>query len=724
MTIDSFNKDDNVIRRNTDKLQGATPLYLIQSARPILILDEPQNMESEGRIRALASLNPLFALRYSATHRNPYNLVYRLTPFQAYRHNLVKHIEVASVVKEDDFNQVYLRLDEIRADKKTIQAKIAFQQRMAKGNIAEKSHLFKCGASLESKANRPEYATFIIDEIDKGEGFVRFRNGVTIRLGQTQGADQAALFREQIRFTVKEHMRKQAKLRDAGIKVLSLFFIDKVENYAGTPPNTKQTESIDNLYPGIIRVLFDEAFDEIKKDYPEFAERSADEVRAAYFAQKPRKGGTADWLDSKSGTSETDRAAYNLIMRDKEQLLSFKEPVAFLFSHSALREGWDNPNVCQICTLNQTVSEVKKRQEVGRGMRLVVNQLGIRQLEPTVNKLTVIANESYEQFVTTLQKEMEEAFGKEGAAPRPVNARQRTQAKRKPLEELPAEFHELWNRIKPKTRYHVTIDTPKLIGDVLKELNGLTITAPKIMGNRASIEASADKDKFNSQLLGSGTLSTLSVRGDRPNVVAMVENLLGHVNPPIKLSRRTLIDIVQQTQNQHAIIDNPHEFAAQTARLLRVHATQQLVDGIQYESNNDYYDMTQWVEEEERPEERLVEVANSIYDKIAVDSETERTFAESASRRDDVRLIVKLPAWFKVSTPIGNYNPDWALVMQQKDLFDVEGPILYLVRETKSTTAKDELRGSENQKIQCGERHFKNALNVDYRVVTNSSQLP
>ena len=724
MTINSFNKDDNVIRRNTDKLQGATPLYLIQSARPILILDEPQNMESEGRIRALASLNPLFALRYSATHRNPYNLVYRLTPFQAYRHNLVKHIEVASVVKEDDFNQVYLRLDEIRADKKTIQAKIAFQQRMAKGNIAEKSQLFKHGASLETKANRPEYATFIIDEIDKGEGFVRFRNGVTIRLGQTQGADQAALFREQIRFTVKEHMRKQAKLRDAGVKVLSLFFIDKVENYVGIPPATKQTDAIDNLYPGIIRVLFDEAFDEIKKDYPEFAERSADEVRAAYFAQKPRKGGTADWLDSKSGTSETDRAAYNLIMRDKEQLLSFKEPVAFLFSHSALREGWDNPNVYQICTLNQTVSEVKKRQEVGRGMRLVVNQQGIRQLEPPRNKLTVIANESYEQFVTTLQHEMEEAFGKEGAAPRPVNARQRTQAKRKPLEELPPEFHELWNRIKPKTRYHVTINTPKLIGDVLKELNGLTITAPKIMGNRASIEAAANKDKFTPQLRASGTLSTLSVRGDRPNVVAMIENLLSHVNPPIKLSRRTLIDIVQQTQNQLAAIDNPHEFAAQSARLLRVHATQQLVDGIQYEQNNDYYDMSQWVEEEERPEERLVEVANSIYDKIAVDSETERTFAESASRRDDVRLIVKLPAWFKVSTPIGNYNPDWSLVMQQKDMFDEVGPILYLVRETKSTTAKDELRGSENQKIQCGERHFKNALNVDYRVVTNASQLP
>ena len=207
--------------------------------------------------------------------------------------------------------------------------------------------------------------------------------------------------------------------------MLSLFFIDRVENYIGTASPAQAAASTDGLYPGIIRDLFDAAFEEMKQKYPDFADKNPEQVRAAYFAQKNRRGGTVEVLDSTTGQSAEDRAAYNLIMKDKERLLSFKEPVAFIFSHSALREGWDNPNVCQICTLNQTISEVKKRQEVGRGMRLVVNQQGLRVLEEKQNVLTIVANESYEQFVTTLQAEMEEAFGKEGAAPKPVNARQK-----------------------------------------------------------------------------------------------------------------------------------------------------------------------------------------------------------------------------------------------------------------------------------------------------------
>ncbi len=210
MTIDSFNKEENVIRQSTDRLQGATPLFLVQSARPVLILDEPQNMESEGRIRALASLDPLFALRYSATHRNPYNLVYRLTPFEAYRQSLVKKIQVASVVKEDDFNQVFVRVEEIRTAAKTVQAKIAVHKRMAGAAIKEKAFLFKPGDCLQNKADRPEYSSFVIDEINAGEQVVKFKNGIEIAVGQTQGADQAPLFREQIRYTVEEHFANRA----------------------------------------------------------------------------------------------------------------------------------------------------------------------------------------------------------------------------------------------------------------------------------------------------------------------------------------------------------------------------------------------------------------------------------------------------------------------------------------------------------------------------------
>ena len=246
-------------------------------------------MESEARIRTLASLHPLMALRYSATHRthrNPYNLAYRLTPFEAYRQSLVKKIEVAPVVKEDDFNQVFVRVNKIRTAAKTVQAKIAVHQRMANAGVKEEAYLFRPGDCLQTKTDRPEYASFVIDEISVGDQLVPFKNGIEAGVGQTQGGDQAALFREQIRYTVEEHFRKQRRLKAAGIKVLSLFFIDRVENYLGQPPLNKGEDRIDGLYPGIIRELFDEAFEELKPKYSEFADSKATDVRASYFAKK------------------------------------------------------------------------------------------------------------------------------------------------------------------------------------------------------------------------------------------------------------------------------------------------------------------------------------------------------------------------------------------------------------------------------------------------------
>lgn len=724
MTIDSFNKEENVIRQSTDRLQGATPLFLVQSVRPILILDEPQNMESEGRIRALASLAPLFALRYSATHRNPYNLVYRLTPFEAYRQSLVKKIQIASVVKEDDFNQVFVRVEEIRTAAKTVQAKIAVHKRMAAATIKEKAFLFKPGDCLESKAERSEYASFVIDEINPGDQVVRFKNGVEIAVGQTQGGDQAALFREQIRYTVEEHFRKQVRLKPTGVKVLSLFFIDRVENFVGTPPADKTGLGIDGLYPGIIRELFDQAFEALKGKYSDFAGNKAAEVRGSYFAKKKRRGGEEDAIDSVSGQTSEDRAAYNLIMKDKERLLSVDEPVAFIFSHSALREGWDNPNVCQICTLNQTISEVKKRQEVGRGMRLVVNQEGRRSFEERVNVLTVVANESYEKFVATLQAEMVEEFGEAGAAPKPVNAREKHFTKRKPLDQLPEEFITLWNKIKLKTRYQVTVSSEKLIADVVERLDRVKIDPPRIVASKAEVTVDKEKDQLDYQLFGHGVLAKVASREGPPNIVQVIEDLIAHINPPIKLTRKTLAAMVTRTKNCKAALENPQEFAFQAARIIREIAIDQLVDGIQYFQDGTWYDMTEWVEEEETVSDRLVAVDNSIYDHIVVQSETEKRFVEKLKKRSDVRLFVKLPGWFKVRTPVGQYNPDWGLVMEEVDAFGDKGPLLYLVRETKSTTVATELRGTENQKNHCGERHFVGALGVDYRVITSADELP
>jgi type III restriction enzyme len=724
MTIDSFNKEDNVIRQSTDRLQGATPLFLVQSARPVLVLDEPQNMESEGRIRALASLDPLFALRYSATHRNPYNLTYRLTPFEAYRQSLVKRIQVASVVKEDDFNQVFVRVEEIRASSKSVQAKIALHKRMAGAEIKEKAFLFKPGDCLADKAARPEYDSFVVDEINAGDQVVKFKNGIEIAVGQTQGGDQAALFREQIRYTVEEHLRKQSRLREAGIKVLSLIFIDRVDNFVGTPPADKAALGVDGLYPGIIRELFDEAFEKQKVKFPDFANKSAAEVRGSYFAKRKRRGGEEDPIDSLSGQTAEDRAAYNLIMKDKERLLSLDEPVCFIFSHSALREGWDNPNVCQICTLNQTISEVKKRQEVGRGMRLVVNQEGQRSTDEKVNILTVVANESYEQFVSTLQAEMVEAFGEAGAAPKPVNAREKHIAKRKPLDQLPAEFAVLWEKIKPKTRYQVTVNTETLIKDVVERLDRVKIEAPRIVASKAEVTVEKDRDLLDYRLFGQGVLATVVARRGAPNILELIQDLIGHINPPIKLTRKTLLALVAGTKNRKAALDNPQEFAFQAAKIIREEAIRQLVAGIQYFKDGTWYDMTEWIEEEETISDRLVSVDNSIYDHIVVQSETEKRFVEKLKKRKDVRLFVKLPAWFKVATPVGQYNPDWGLVMDQADAFGDTGPLLYLVRETKSTTVASELRGTENQKNHCGERHFVGALDVDYRVITSADDLP
>lgn len=723
MTIDSFNKDDNVIRQVTDRLQGATPIHLIQSVRPVLILDEPQNMESGGRIKALASLCPLLALRYSATHKNPYNLAYRLTPFDAYRRGLVKKIEVASVVKENDFNQVFLRLEEIRSDKKSIQAKICIHQRMANGAIKEKAFLFKPGACLATKAQRPEYETFVIDKIDASEQTVSFENGVMIARGKTQGADQAALFKEQIYYTVEEHFRKQSKLRSVGVKVLTLFFIDRVGNYTADAAPTQAND--DGLYPGIIRKIFDEAFESLKHKYPHFAHRKAEEVRSAYFAQKTRRGGTSESIDSTNGQSTEDRSAYLLIMKDKEKLLSFEEPVSFIFSHSALREGWDNPNVCQICTLNQTVSEMKKRQEVGRGMRLLVNQDGSRVLDDRFNILTVIANESYEQFVASLQTEMEDAFGKEGAPPRPVNARKKQTITRKPLEQLPEIFLNLWEKIKYKTRYQVSIDSEKLIVSVVDAIDKIRINPPQIVASKAAVESHRTEDKLEARLIGQGIRATLTGRHELPNIVMMLEEMISHLSPPIKLTRRTLATIFQRMNNRQAALDNPQEFVFQAARIVREKAMEQLVAGIKYEKDGTWYDMSQWIEQiEDVPDERAIAADKSIYDKIVVQSDTERRFIEKLRLRKDVRLFVKLPDWFKVSTPIGNYNPDWALVMERTNEYGDDGELLYLVRETKSTLVEAELRGIETQKVLCGDRHFNGALKVDFKVVTSADELP
>ena len=756
MTIDSFNKAANVIRQSLDRLQGEVPLHLVQTVRAILILDEPQNMESEKSIAAIASLDPLFALRYSATHRNPYTLINRLTPYEAYRQGLVKRIEVHAVVAENDANQVFIRVEDIQTRKRTLTARLVVHRLMSSGTVREEEVTVKPGDSLEQKTRRPEYQGFEIDEINFGLGFVRFANNVELQLGTEQGTDKEAIFKAQIYHTIEEHFRKQARLKARGIKVLSLFFVDRVSNYAEEC--------------GIIRQIFNQSFTELKARYPDWRDVAPEDVQAGYFAQKRRKGGGVEMLDSHSGETKADEEAYDLIMKDKESLLSFpeagddeevrrKKQVSFIFSHSALREGWDNPNIFQICTLNQSVSKVRKRQEVGRGVRLAVDQTGERIRDEKVNILTVIANESYRRYVETLQseiafeyrEEIEARFGKsltdlsaeerseveeeygQGILPPPPRRAGASKAELQKARVLNPEFEALWTRIKQKTRYAIVIDTERLLSEVVTEIDKVRISAPRLTIAKAAVHADDQASAFEAiQTSAVKTVAHLKGRFPLPNLIDVMGNLLAYTSSTIPLTRRVLLEILRRVENRQAAVENPQEFASVVVATIKEKLADHLVHGIRYEKIDEWYEMSQILDGEdiELFSKYTQRSTKAPYDLIPCDSDVERQFVTELEGRDDVKLYVKLPAWFTVPTPIGDYNPDWAVVIADEDGQDT----LYMVAETKSTTNLDALRPDERRKIYCGAAHFGStqppiaqdgALDgINYKVVTSASELP
>jgi type III restriction enzyme len=551
----------------------------------------------------------------------------------------------------------------------------------------------------------------MVDEINPGSDFVRFANGTELRSGEAVGADKDALFEAQVRYTIEEHFRKQTRLRARGLKVLSLFFIDRVASYADDD--------------GFIRTTFERLFTELKGAHDDWKDISVENVHAGYFSQQRRKTGETDFIES-SG-DESDRSAYDLIMKNKERLLSFEEQVSFIFSHSALREGWDSPNVFQLCTLNQTASELKKRQEVGRGMRLPVDQDGERQTDISSAVLTVVANESYEGYVTGLQQEIEGEYGASGTPPAPGNARKRGFANLDKSRQLSPEFKELWSRIKHRTRYSVEIDPKQLVTDAVTDLNGLSVKKPRVTITKAQIQVQDDADLLEALRLSSAkTVQALEGRFPLPNLIELMTQMLQHTSPPMYLTRGTLLNVFRGLKSKQAAMDNPQEFATAAARVLKTRLADQLVDGIKYTKLGEVYEMTQFDAEIESWERYLVPAAHGLYDHAVVDSDTERKFVEDLEKRDDVLLYVKLPGWFKVRTPIGEYNPDWALVMEDRDEHgDPTGkPLLYLVRETKSTHDRQKLRPDERRKITCGERHFVDTLDVDYKIVVSAGELP
>ena len=706
MTIDSFNRESNVIYKNTDWLQGEIPIHLIQATRPILVLDEPQNMISELSVKALSALNPLFTLRYSATHRHPYNLVYRLTPAEAYQQGLVKRIEVDGVLQEDDANIPFVRVNRIFNKNNKLCAQLSVHKLMNDKAVKEGTLTVYYSDDLANKTKRTEYNGYIVEEIDKFGGSVRFTNGIEINEGGSSGEDKDSIFETQIRRTIETHFRKQDRLKSQDVKVLSLFFIDRVDNY------TQDT--------GIIRRLFKKCFDEIKQEYTNWKDVDVESVQASYFAKKETKSGEIIYEDSTTGKSAKDAETYDLIMKDKERLLSFDEPTCFIFSHSALREGWDSPNVFQICTLNQTVSEMKKRQEIGRGVRLALDQYGNRVYDRKVNILTVIANDSYKNYVEGLQSEIKEEHGEQGLTPKPANARERGVARLRNEYILKPEFKELWEYIKHKTRYAVNVDTDLLIDDVVKELDKAIIRPPRITVTKAQIEVD-DSQVFTAlQMSGAKTIINLAGRYPLPNLVDTMIHLLENTTPPIRLTRKTLLEIFKRTQNQQAALDNPHDFATVAVRIIKGKLTDQLIDGIKYEKIGECYEMCQFETNIESWEDHLIKAENSVYDHVICDSDIERKFVEDIEKIVPVKLYVKLPTFFKVPTPIGNYNPDWAIVVEDPES---RTPKLYLVRETKSSTDPNDWRPDEKKKIDCGRKHFNDALGVNYDVIKSAEEL-
>ncbi|MFA5516682.1 MAG: hypothetical protein WDA20_10385, partial [Desulfuromonadales bacterium] len=694
LNIDAFNKQaNNVIHKENDRLSGYRPIEFIQAARPIVIMDEPQNMESEQAKTAIASLNPLCTLRYSATHRNLYNLLYRLDPVRAYDLKLVKRIEVDSVLDDSDFNQPYIHVQSITATTAKITAKLLID--VNEKNLPKRKSitLSSGGVDLFDRSNgRESYRGFIVDEIDAGSACIGFTNGITLYVGQTHGGRMDDLMRVQIRETVREHFEKELRIQRTlpegqRLKVLSLFFIDRVSNY--WPQDGK------------IRHWFVEAYKELAAHpkYVELQSLPVDKVHNGYFAAY--KGIPKDTR----GDSSADDEAYELIMRDKERLLSLDEPLRFIFSHSALREGWDNPNVFQICTLNETGSEIKKRQEIGRGLRLPVLETGERCLDANINRLTVIANESYEEFARQLQSEIEEECGVKFNG-RISNKKERRTAKLKPGWRLNEDFKALWERIKYQTRYAVDYDTETLIQAAAARLSDMeTIHPARIAIRKAAVAMN-----------GKGLSTTLlTVReGQGEYAAPRIPDLLAYLQDKTELTRATLAEILIRSGRLGEVLQNPQQFLDQVLVAIQIELHELMIAGITYERIADrQYEMLLFEQKEVVGSlTSMIEVDNSIYDVIPWESEIERKFAEILGVREDIKLFIKLPEWFKVETPVGTYNPDWAIVKENDEK-------VYLVRETKGTTDELKLRGSEWAKIRCGKAHFAK-LGVDFSHVSSA----
>ena len=789
INIDAFRKSftdpekenkANLIHRSNDKMNGMRPIDLIAETNPFVIIDEPQSVDTTPKSKeAIASLNPLCTLRYSATHVEKHNCVYKLDAIDAFEMNLVKQIEVASFATSGYHNRAYMLLKSVDNKKSPITAKIEIDA-LVKGEVKRKVVTVKQGSDISEKlsGNRSIYEGYIVDEIycEKGEEYVSFTMKPEIlRIGRAVGdIDDTAIKEQQIRKTIEEHLNKELILSSKGIKVLSLFFIDRVANY-------RYYDEDGNAHKGKYAQLFEKHYKELiqRPKYKKLIDAkliSDDEtvVHNGYFSVD-KKGVFKDT----NGTTTSDDDVYNLIMKDKEKLLSFDTKLRFIFSHSALREGWDNPNVFQICTLNETNSEIKKRQEIGRGLRLCVNQMGERLHGSAINTLTVMANESYEDYAKSLQHEYEDDEGirfgyiekhtfanisvtdsngnisylgaeksaaiyksfedngyiddkgkvqdklkralKDNALIIPDEVKDNLSAitaickkisgnlNIKPASEkktvtlnkqiyLSPDFKKLWDKIKYKTAYSVSFDSNKLIQKCSDEMRAnLNTASAKLIYSKAELKHTAG---------GLETTEKVHTAVYSGEETQMLPDVVTYLQTNTSLTRRTIVSILKCSGTLDMFKKNPQKYMEDANKIISANMKSMLVDGIKYTrlGDNEYYAQELFDTEELTGylEHNMIEAKKSVYDYVVYDSDNEAAFAQKFEANEDIKLYAKLPDWFKVSTPLGSYNPDWAVLIEKDGMKK-----LYFVIETKANINEQSLRPTESQKIKCGQKHFE-----------------
>ncbi len=704
MTIQSFTADDRIINQEgrDDAFLGMSYIKALGKCQPVIIMDEPQEgMDTDNAVSRFAEFNPLCKIRYSATHKVLKNLLYRLTPYDAYQQGLVKKIEVLSVAEKNDEATLKIEISQIQtAAKQQPKVKLNLWRKKAEGFEWKESAWLKTGDNLADKSGNVSYHDYTIERIYKGlrdpRFHVAFTNGIELT-EQERTADFEGLFRQQISWMLDSHYKKKADLASQGIKCLSLIFIDKVDSYVR-----------DN---GVIKRLFSEEYARAYKERhnEDATPEQITAVQGYYFARAT----SGEYTDNENSMLK-NKEIFDTILRDKEKLLNLDNPIEFIFTHSALGVGWDNPNIFTIATLNQSFSEIKKRQEIGRGLRICVNQQGHRVYDPEgteegkeINLLTVVPNETYETFVTQYQQQIREVYGTASAGSNLRKSHKGDPKKeiiRKNKKNFESEaFKAFWRKLSRKSDYTVDFNQDSIVERSIKALDAIKIEEYQVEIVLTRIKA-IYQDTLDDTELGRETEKLKASFAPLDLVEELSENT--------GLSYDTTLKIVKGQANHAEFVKNPPRFIQEAAAAIRTIELDEMLRGLSYHDAGPGPDLSAFKEVIETFRETAHTPSRCVYDKVICDSNSkpERDFALYADNDHEIVCFLKLPDFYEIPTPIGNYHPDFGLVMKRKSLKTGDESDYSFVIEVKSTPDLDDMTAltfSEQFKIKCAREYFK-----------------